>query len=263
VPLVLFSGQRDIVVRPTVMHAVEQQMRHFVDDSRISTYYATKAAHVWSVDDGDCTCGACWLQNATGLTPRPCCNVNNCEFDLSGAMLAKFYGADALRPRTTASAHHLRWVEQWRYLPATADRNASASTMLRWAPVYVPQKCAADVDACRVHVNYHGCMDKPRGPTINGWLDRLLWVRNIQLNEYAEANAIVILYPQAAGSIDIGEGCFNWASYEDDPLFDTRLGVQLNTVVNVLNDLKHALNHSRWGAASLTPVMEFMAPPFE
>jgi hypothetical protein len=106
--------------------------------------------------------------------------------------------------------------------------------MLRWAPVYVPQKCAADVDACRVHVNYHGCMDKPRGPTINGWLDRLLWVRNIQLNEYAEANAIVIVYPQAAGSIDIGEGCFNWASYEDGALADARCSRELTHGTRVL-----------------------------
>ena len=47
-------------------------------------------------------------------------------------------------------------------------------------------------------------------------------MRNIGLNEWAEANEIVVVYPQAAGSASAGEGCWNWASYDDDPLFDTR-----------------------------------------
>ena len=86
-------------------------------------------------------------------------------------------------------------------------------------------------------------------------------MHNIQLNEYAEANDVVVVYPQAAGSRDIGEGCFNWASYEDDPLFDTRLGVQLNTVINLLDDLRAALNHT-W-ASSLPPGLGGGLPPFE
>ena len=91
----------------------------------------------------------------------------------------------------------------------------------------------------------------------------MLWVHNIGLNEYAEANDLVIVYPQAAGSDDVGEGCFNWASYEDDPLFDTRLGVQLNTVVDLLNDLKRALNHTWWASDGEVVLDEYLAPPFE
>mmetsp|Transcript_4777 Transcript_4777/g.10319 ORF Transcript_4777/g.10319 Transcript_4777/m.10319 type:complete len:99 (-) Transcript_4777:221-517(-) len=60
-------------------------------------------------------------------------------------------------------------------------------------------------------------------------------------NTYAEANSIVAVYPQSAGSTDLGEGCWNWASYEDDPLFDTRRGVQLQTVANLVNHLQQAL----------------------
>ena len=42
-----------------------------------------------------------------------------------------------------------------------------------------------------------------------------------------------------------GEGCFNWASYDDDPLFDTRRGTQLSTVVNLVNGLGDAWQRSR------------------
>ena len=91
------------------------------------------------------------------------------------------------------------------------------------------------------------------------------WVHHIQLNQYAESNELIVVYPQAAGSKDIGEGCFNWASYEDDPLFDTRLGVQLNTVINLLNDLRGALNHSYPGGmlAAVPGLDGYAAPPFE
>ena len=50
-------------------------------------------------------------------------------------------------------------------------------------------------------------------------------------------------------------------AWRADPLFDTRLGVQLNTVINMLNDLRGALNHSYSG--EVTQVGEYAAPPFE
>ena len=47
-----------------------------------------------------------------------------------------------------------------------------------------------------------------------------------------------------------------------DPLFDTRLGVQLNTVINMLNDLRGALNHSYSGEVTQVGLGEYAAPPF-
>ena len=67
-PVVLFSGRYDLVVLPTVMRAVERQLNHFVERRKIFTYYDTDASHVWSIDTGDCACGACLWQNATGGT---------------------------------------------------------------------------------------------------------------------------------------------------------------------------------------------------
>ena len=259
--IVLFSGKRDFVVLPNVMKAVERQLNHFVDPSNIISFYNTSASHVWPTDKGLCPCGACIWQNASGWARRPCCNVNNCELDFSGKMLMHLYSKE-VKPRTRAITRNIRWVDQWRYLPAIAG-NGTGSTMLRWAPVYVPKGCQHDVDKCHVHVNYHGCTNKPKSSSMASWWERLLWVHNIGLNEYAEANDLVIVYPQAAGSDDVGEGCFNWASYEDDPLFDTRLGVQLNTVVDLLNDLKRALNHTWWGSDGEVVLDEYLAPPFE
>ena len=246
VPVVLFSGRRDLVVFTRVMRAVEQQLRRFVAPERILTSYDTPASHVWSVDHGsECACGSCPLQNLTGGSSLLCCDVNHCGYDLSGELLRSFYGP-ALRPRVKARTNSsLVWLEQWAYLPRAAGAPPN-STMLRWAPAYVPHACrSGNASWCRVHVNYHGCTRNPREPrSMGGWAERLLWLRSIDLNEYAEANHIVVLYPQAAGSIESGEGCFNWASYTDDPLFDTRLGIELTVVRSMVADLPGAINRS-------------------
>ena len=54
--------------------------------------------------------------------------------------------------------------------------------MAKWALVYVPTGCANRTSAdggCRVHVNYHGCMNL-------SWQRRRLWANSLNINEYAE-----------------------------------------------------------------------------
>jgi hypothetical protein len=40
----------------------------------------------------------------------------------------------------------------------------------------------------------------------NNWNDRKRWATSIDLNEYAEANQLIVLYPQAAGDSYSGTG---------------------------------------------------------
>merc|ERR1711865_1357139 len=96
--------------------------------------------------------------------------------------------------------------------------------------------CKQKPVACRGHVHYHGCIShKKWGPGSQV----KEWINNLGLNEHGEASDIIIIYPQALGSPEAGVGCWNWGwkGTADDKLFDTRLGVQLATVRNMLNDL--------------------------
>ena len=231
-PVLLFSGKNDWVVWTSVMRETRQQLASFVPPTLLATNFATRASHVWSIDGGSsCSCGACPLEIGSTL----CCDVNDCAYDLTGETLRHFYG-ESVRPRVRARLGGLRWVDQWAHLPPSAEPRGNASTLLRWGLAYVPAACEGPASArCRVHVNYHGC-------TKNSWPERLVWARSIHLNEYAEANALLVVYPQAAGSVSSGEGCFNWASYEDDPLFDTARGVQLQTVSRLVADLDLVLS---------------------
>lgn len=69
-------------------------------------------------------------------------------------------------------------------------------------------------------------------------------MNHLDLNEYGEANDIIILYPQASGSKATGNGCWNWGFQQDDTLFDTRESVQLKMVMNILADLPNAIAYS-------------------
>lgn len=234
-PVVLFSGKNDWVVWTKVMESVEQQIVPFLGVPPLKLFDSS-ASHVWSLDHGQCSCGSCAFFLASDL----CCNVNNCGLDLSGRMLTAFSGV-APKPRVSARAEGLRWVDQWQYMPEDAFPKGNASTLLQWAIVYVPSGCEGEQLArCARHINYHGCTD-------NTWSERLLWVDNIDLNEYAEANDIVVVYPQAAGSVESGVGCWNWASYEDDPLFDTKHGVQLQTILKLVDHLPDDLPNAQRG----------------
>lgn len=227
-PIVLFNGKRDWTVYPKVMRETFEQLRAFVDREKLERVFDTSASHVWSLDHGLCFCGQCALFGS-GV----CCDVNDCAYDLSGDMLQRSYGP--LLPRVQARPY-FSWIPQLDFIPPPSS-SWSHARMAEWAIAYVPTGCQVLQHNCRVHVNYHGCIaDK--------WPQRLEWVQNLDLNEYGEANNIIVLYPQASGDATVGKGCWNWGFPRDDHLFDTKFSVQLQTVANMINALPRILRQA-------------------
>eukprot|EP00913_Durusdinium_trenchii_P016311 g15330.t1 len=206
------------------MQDTYKQLRFFMNESMIFQRFSTHAAHVWSLDNGQCSCGTC----SDFVGSLECCDVNNCNYDLSGDSLRAFYGE--IKPRKVAHPT-LVHVDQWKYLPPEATFNATIGELPRgglwkFALVYVPESCK------------ERCIKKR--------LDRRrLWATSINLNEYAEANDIIVVYPQAAGSHGEGIGCWNWGDEKADHYFDTRRAVQLRTIMNLLEDLPNAIQNAK------------------
>lgn len=225
IPVVIFNGKSDWTVFTQVSSEVQQQLSNFIPADKLVTNFETDAAHVWSLDHDFCYCGRCSVFGS-GL----CCNVNNCAYDLSGDFLRRSYRT--LLPRVKAR-RYFRWIQQDDYLPP-GRASWSFARMAPWAIAYVPTGCLASLHGCRVHVDYHGCI-------ADQWPQRLMWVQNLDLNEYGEANNIVILYPQAKGDSRTGAGCWNWGFPKDDTLFDTKMSAQLLTVMNMLDELPRTL----------------------
>jgi len=102
-----------------------------------------------------------------------------------------------------------------------------ASQLDDTALLYVPASCArAGSQACAVHVHYHGCtLEYPHWSAMH-----------LGLHEWAEANEIMVLHPRVRW-IESGPlanyGCWDWEG-STGAGFDTHEGLQLRTVINML-----------------------------
>jgi hypothetical protein len=167
--------------------------------------------------------------------------ILNCGYDQPGHMLAHLYGDRALLNRTStgdAPGRNILRANQSAYLPPGV--NLSAAQLQAASYVYVPSRCAALPRAqltakCRVHVNYHGCGGG--GPGV---------VETAGYREHAEANDLIVLFPQAAAGPGNPNGCWDWTGLTGSE-FDTRSGAQISTVVRMVNDLANAIE---WPSAS-------------
>lgn len=217
----LFSGCLDTVVYPAVAWAADTQLRRLAGPgARIAANYSVPAEHAWPVNDPGAN--PCWW-----LGPP---FVNNCGYDGPGAMLRHIFAPAPLRPPSPVVAlRRPRAVNATPYLPV-----GHPALVGECAYAYVPTRCEADPDACRVHVHYHGCGGE--GGDSSGW----------GLNGYAESNGMIVVYPQAAQDPVLNpRGCW-WEGIEEGmPAppdgWDTRGGTQLAVVTRIVDDLPAAL----------------------
>jgi poly(3-hydroxybutyrate) depolymerase len=100
---------------------------------------------------------------------------------------------------------------------------------------YVPTGCEKAISVCRIHVNYHGCLLGYQGGVLK-------IAQHSGFIEWAESNSIVIIFPQANASVNAG--CWDWDGSVVGPLFDTKQGGQLQTVLAMVSDLQNAIPHT-------------------
>jgi hypothetical protein len=145
--------------------------------------------------------------------------LNACEYDAAGDWLHAFYGE--LQARVPAVGELLS-IDQ----PGGDD-----AEMLPQAFLYVPQACAAG-ERCGLHVALHGCMQSAEfvGDA---------FARGSGLNEWAESNHLLVLYPQA-GSSKVAPmnpyGCWDWWGYTDEN-YATRNGRQIRVIKAMIDAL--------------------------
>lgn len=207
----LFHGSRDVTVGRPVSDALADFYRAFLPAERLRYETGIAAAHgVPTLDAG----GSC----DTAGTPW----INDCDYDAAGEMLGFLYGGLAA-PAAKSGAGRLVAFDQHRY--ATAGARASLAPL---AYLYVPGRCRAGA-RCRVHVAFHGCR---QGTEFVG----RAFVENAGYNRWAEANDIVVLYPQVAKSYVMPmnpQGCWDWWGYTGSD-YATRNGAQVESVEHML-----------------------------
>jgi hypothetical protein len=178
----------------------------------------------------------------------------DCDFDAAGALLRHLAGhLDDPVPPVRA---HLLSFDQTSFFD-TVDESVSLAAE---GFVYVPAACAgaddeggADVDGngdangegegegdgCRLHVAFHGCRQNAEAVG-----DDFVW--DAGYNGWAEANRIVVLYPQTvawtrpsdlSGFLANPRACWDWWGYSGDA-YASREGAQMRAVRAMIDALR-------------------------
>ncbi len=215
--LYLFHGQADDTVARITMDTLSQTYTLLGVSPNNMTY-------VTSIDAGH--------GFVTERGPVPCAETRpdfliDCDFDQAGDILNHLYGdlSFPVDPR----ADGLLTFDQ-------SDYTENAPGMDDTAFAYIPASCA-DGETCRLHIALHGC--KQGREAIGEDYARLTGY-----NRWAEANHIVILYPQAvkisspwfnpfSGNPN---GCWDWWGYSG-PDYLSKSAPQLTAVANMATAL--------------------------
>ena len=204
----LFSGKKDPVVRPPVMDAVNAYYRHYLDPSNIVYNNQTAATHAWispiAPQQGDGK-GKLFL--------------NNCGIDPPQEFLTLFYGS--LKPRSAQETLRGRLVE-FDQKEVFEDRKPAEHSVAETGWAFIPTTCAAG-EACKVLVALHGCLQ-------NYGSVRDAFIRRSGLNEWADTNDIVVLYPQTIAKVRGNpNACWDWWGYTTDD-YAMKSGVQMRAI---------------------------------
>ena len=176
----LFHGQADnTVARVTMDTLAVTYLAQGVPEEAISYSSSVDAGHGFVTEQGQIACAK----------TEPDFLID-CDIDQAGDVLTWLYGelAEAVPPRGDG----LVTFDQSLYAAGAAGMDSSAF-------VYVPESCASG-ETCRLHIALHGCK---QGREVLGED----YARRTGYNRWAEANNIVVLYPQA---IKIPAPWYNW-----------------------------------------------------
>lgn len=216
--VLLFAGRKDDLVPPPVVETVDTVYRAFDDAQAIRMVGDVDAPHAMITAAFGNRC-------ETVKTPF----INNCGFDLAGAVLGQIYGP--LAPPIEA-AGEFRAFAQAAFVDPRVQHGMAARGWL-----YIPRACTAG--GCRLHVALHGCQQTEA-------MIGDAFIRHAGYNDWAEANRIIVLYPQAAVlerhvlGIPLPwpnpQGCWDWWGFTG-PDYANRRGPQIQAINAMLDRL--------------------------
>ena len=203
----LFSGAEDRTVTREVVDSLHAFYRRF--KAQVAMVGDKPAGHGMVTEHAG---------NACSATAAP--YINDCDYDAAGALLAHLLGK--LHAGEAVAASVIAFDQR--------PFGARDISMADEGHVYIPHACRSE--RCRVHVAFHGCRQ-----TTDDIGDR--FVREAGYNGWAEANRLIVLYPQAIKryfGIYNPRGCWDWWGYSG-PQYATKDGAQIRAVKAMLERL--------------------------
>lgn len=130
--------------------------------------------------------------------------LNNCQFDMAGEILTHMYGPLKKLPPVSNRALRANL-----YQFDQKEFNSPQANLFDYGWIYIPSKCGSlrAGAKCKLHVALHGCQMSP------DYIQDQFAV-NSGLNSWAEANNIIVLYPQDAKVSNSNPyACWDWWGY--------------------------------------------------
>lgn len=220
----LLSGTRDTVVPPEVGAVLAEYYRRVgVTGDRLAVVDNVSAGHGFPVDEFR---GESRFRKLTCAEQAPPFIVD-CDRDAAGEMLRHLLPDGFVETPADPQRERLLAFDQREFFDPEDDSVSMADV----GYVYVPAACDAAAAGCRLHVALHGCAQSAEAVD-----DDFVW--DAGYNRWAEANRIVVLYPQAKAWVPAWDpfdwagnpnGCWDWWGYSGDD-FAARSGVQMQAV---------------------------------
>lgn len=209
----LFSGRNDHTVVPAIVKAAyEYYGRLGLPDSNLVYVSEMPAGHAFVTDSEGLACDA---------TGKP--YVVDCDYDQAGEVLRHVYGT--LQPRVATPTGTFLEFDQRPFLEGLANHG-----MEKRGVAYIPPACAGGTATCRVHIAFHGCAQNRAAAGDS-------FIRQSGYANWADANAFVILFPEAASSPVNPQGCWDWWGYTGNDYL-TREAPQIESVYRMLQQLE-------------------------
>ncbi len=242
----LFSGAKDILVPASVVDTLDvfytELLGALMDTPEDNITYVNDVDvhHAMVVArDGDNNC----LEFALPY-------INDCDYDAAGNMLTQFYqrpGA-SLNPPAEWDRQSLTAFDQTEFFPEGTGRGEHGDgsiSMNDIGHVYVPASCRAGA-TCRLHVALHGCeqyqekVEEECGRA--GQCQPHLFFEAAGYNRWAEANGIIVLYPQTIPwdgqslTRTNPKGCWDWWGFSGEG-YATKNGKQIRAIKAMIDRL--------------------------
>jgi len=212
-PVYLWSGSQDTLVNPLEMADLDAEYQRLGADVHFDNVYP--AAHGWESPDGELACGT------LGSPYMVSCSANGATYDSVKTWLTMFLGP--LKARNNGKLSGTLSAFDQSEFGATPNVSMSAT-----GSVFVPKPCAQG-QACGLILAMHGCLQEA---SLIG--DR--WVREAGINEWADTNKLVVIYPDTIASTAPGptnpNACFDWWGYSNqyDPNYALKSGLQMTVL---------------------------------
>ena len=207
----LMHGTNDKTVNRLAADALFTQYSQYVEAENIVYINDKPFGHQFPTLDQGTMCG---------VSDSPF--IGACNYDAAGELLTHILDKP-LAPKATALSSKVMAFNQIEHGGEAANGLAEEGF------IYIPSSCKSG-EKCDLHVSFHGCNQSTEFIGQD-------YVEHIGLNEWADTNNLIILYPQTKRSMFAPlnpQGCWDWWGYSDKE-YATNKGTQIQAIEAMIN----------------------------